>query len=204
MPGRNAKPIGLHLAEGNPNRLTKAEIAARQEGEVKLGEKDLDKLKLPAFVRKDKAAAKLWRELIKEYKLAAKQGVELLTSSDVGMLALYCKTFSEYERLQEKYQQIDQVQIDESVFDELIGNAEAATEAEAKAIRYLSQLASLEGALKIETAINKKMDMLLKMQDRLFLNPLAKVKNVPQPKKEVKQSAMAEFMNRRAGGGHAP
>jgi len=37
--------------------------------------------------------------------------------------------------------------------------------------------------LRIETAINKKMDMLIKMQDRLFLNPLAKVKNVPKKEK---------------------
>jgi len=204
MPGRNAKPIGLHLAAGNPSHLTKAEIEARQQAEVKLGEKDLAKLKKPSFVSKDKNANKLWNELIKEYKSAAAQGVELLTSSDVGMLALYCKTFSEYERLQEKYQQIERIQIDEDLLDDLIGKVEAAVETEAKALRYLSQLASLEGALKIETAINKKMDMLLKMQDRLFLNPLAKVKNVPKPREEKSESPMAKFMKRKAGGGHAP
>ncbi|MFB0845754.1 terminase [Paenibacillus oleatilyticus] len=204
MGGRHAKPVALHLAEGNPNRLTKEQIKQRQEAEVKLGEKELAKLKKPGFVSKDKAANKLWNELIKEYKSAAAQGVELLTSSDVGTLALYCKTYSEYERLLDKYQQIERIQIDEDLLDDLIGNAEAAIEAEAKALRYLSQLASLEGVLKIETAINKKMDMLLKLQDRLFLNPLAKIKNVPKPKKEEKKSAMAQFMNRRAGGGHAP
>ncbi|MDT2245974.1 hypothetical protein P7H16_01645 [Paenibacillus larvae] len=41
MAGRHAKPIALHLAEGNPNRLTKEEIKQRQEAEVKLGEQDL-------------------------------------------------------------------------------------------------------------------------------------------------------------------
>ena len=202
MPGRNAKPIGLHLAAGNPSHLTKAEIEARKAAEVKLGEKDLAKLKKPSFVSKDKNANKLWNELIKEYRSAAAQGVELLTSSDVGALALYCKTYSEYERLLERYQQIDQIQIDSDVFGELIERAEV--EYEARALRYLSQLASLEGALKIETAINKKMDMLLKLQDRLFLNPLAKVKNVPKPKEEKSESPMAKFMKRKAGGGHAP
>ncbi|QMV44459.1 P27 family phage terminase small subunit [Cohnella cholangitidis] len=200
MAGRNAKPINLHLAEGNPNRLTKEQIKARQESEVKLGELDLKKLKKPAFVANDKSAAKIWNELIKEYKSAAEQGVELLTSSDVGMLAMYCKTFSEYERLIDAYQKIREIEIDDIAFRELIKSAEFASEAEAEAMRYLSQLASLEGILKIETAVNKKMDMLLKMQDRLFLNPLAKVKNVPKPKKEDKKSAMAQFMNRRAGG----
>lgn len=202
MPGRNAKPVGLHLAQGNPSHLTKSEIEARQAAEVKLGEQDLAKIKKPTFVAKDKVASKHWSALIKEYKAAAVQGVELLTSSDIGMLALYCKTYSEYERLQDKYKQIDDIQIDSDVLDDLIGRVEIEIEADAKALRYLSQLASLEGALKIETAINKKMDMLLKMQDRLFLNPLAKVKNVPKPKEDKKESPMAKFMKRKAGGGN--
>jgi phage terminase small subunit len=198
MAGRNAKSIGLHLAEGNPSHLTKAEIEARKEAEVKLGEKDLAKLKRPAFVTKDKAAAKLWKSLIDEYKLAAKQGVELLTSSDVGMLALYCKTFSEYERLLEAYQRIDQIATDtDSLYKYILEQDDYVM----KAMAALADLASIDGILKIETAINKKMDMLLKMQDRLFLNPLAKVKNVPQPKKEAPKSRMGEFMNRRGAHG---
>lgn len=199
MPGRNAKSIGLHLAEGNPSHLTKAEIAARQGAEVKLGEKDLEKLKLPPFVRRDKVAAKLWRELIKEYKSAAKQGVELLTSSDIGMLGLYCKTFSEYERLLEAYQRVDRIaENTDALYDYILQQDEFVI----KAMSQIAQLASIDGILKIETAINKKMDMLIKMQDRLFLNPLAKVKNVPKPKDKPKESKMAQFMNRRTGGGH--
>ncbi|OAS21148.1 terminase [Paenibacillus oryzisoli] len=201
MGGRHAKPIGLHLAEGNPNNLTKQQIEDRQAAEVKLGKHELAKLKKPGFVSKDKAASKIWNDLVKEYKSAADQGVELLTSSDIGVLALYCKTFSEYEKLLVQYQRIENIVIDEHILDEYISRAEEVSEVNYKALRYLSQLASLEGVLKIETAINKKMDMLLKMQDRLFLNPLAKVKNVPKPAgKEKKESAMAQFMNRRAGG----
>lgn len=199
MGGRNAKPIGLHLAEGNPNRLTKEQIKARQDSEVKLGKHELEKLKKPSFVSKDKIANRTWNDLIKEYKSAAEQGIELLTSSDVGMLAMYCKTYSEYERMLVHYQRLENVVIDEHILDEYISRAEDVDEVNYKALRYLSQLATVEGILKIETAINKKMDMLLKMQDRLFLNPLAKVKNVPKPKKEEKKSAMAQFMNKRAG-----
>ncbi len=84
--------------------------------------------------------------------------------------------------------------------DEYINSAEDANEVNLKALRYLSQLASIEGILKLETAINKKMDMLLKLQDRLFLNPLAKVKNVPKPKKEEKpQSRFSKFSGGRSG-----
>lgn len=199
MGGRNAKPIGLHLAEGNPNRLTKEQIEARKESEVKLGEQDLKKLRKPSFVSKDKIANKLWNELIKEYASAAEQGAELLTSSDVGALALYCKTHSEYERLLAAYQRVDSIAADT---DQLYKYILEQDNYVMKAMAAIADLASIDGILKIETAINKKMDMLLKLQDRLFLNPLAKVKNVPKPKKEGKKSRMAEFMNRRAGGGH--
>jgi phage terminase small subunit len=199
MPGRNAKSIGLHLAEGNPSHLTKEEIAARQEAEVKLGETELKKLRKPSFVTRDKIANKLWNELIKEYQIAAKQGVELLTSSDVGMLALYCKTYSEYERLLGAYQRIDRIaENTDALYDYILAQDDFAI----KAMTQIAQLASIDGILKIETAINKKMDMLLKMQDRLFLHPLAKVKNVPKPKQEKKESKMAQFMSRKAGGGH--
>jgi hypothetical protein len=54
-----------------------------------------------------------------------------------------------------------------------------------KVRKQLRDLFSINAILTIETAINKKMDMLIKMEDRLFLNPLAKIKNVP--KKEVKE-----------------
>ncbi|GBF73065.1 terminase [Paenibacillus sp. 598K] len=203
MPGRNAKPVALHVAEGNPNRLTKEQIAQRQEAEIKLGEADLKKLKRPKFVRDDKIANKLWGELIKMYEASAKQGVSLLTSSDVGTLALYCKTYSEYEQLLVHHQRISEIAIDEQLLHDYLDRYEEADEINLKALRYLSQLAAVEGILKVETAINKKMDMLLKMQDRLFLNPLAKVKNVPAPPKKKDTSAMSKFLNRRAGG-HAP
>lgn len=203
MPGRHARPVALHLAEGNPNRLTKAEIKARQEAEIKLGENDLSKLRMPAYVRNDKTAAKLWRELIKEYKSAAAQGVELLTSSDVGLLGRYCKTFSEYERLLEAHQRIEKIAEDTSNLNHFIQQQEDFV---AEAMSQLAQLASIDGILKVERAINQKMDQLVKMEDRLFLNPLAKVKNIPKQAKEPPKSRMAQFLNRHAaaGGGHAP
>ncbi|MNW42922.1 hypothetical protein D3C74_201070 [compost metagenome] len=192
--GRNAKPVSLHIAQGNPNRLTKEEIAARSENEVKLGKTELDNVKPPSFVKDDTVAYSYWKQLIKEYKEAAKQGIDLLTTSDVNLLALYCRTYSEYEKLLKQYQKIEKIAIDDYVFEEYFESLQAQAEANdqdvneygLRAMKYISQLASIDGVLKIETAINKKMDMLIKMQDRLFLNPLAKVKNVPKPKKDDK------------------
>jgi phage terminase small subunit len=154
--GRNAKAVALHLAQGNPNRLTKEEIEVRKETELKLGKNELDKIKPPQFVENDAVAFKYWKQHIKEYKDAAKNGIEVLTTSDAGMLAQYCKTQSEYENLLRVREHIQDVDFD--------------------------------NILKFETAINKKMDMLIKMQDRLFLNPLAKIKNVPKREKPKPQN----------------
>ncbi|MET3937196.1 phage terminase small subunit [Paenibacillus sp. PvP094] len=206
--GRNAKPVGLHIAEGNPNRLTKAQLQARQEGEVKLGKTELEKLKPPVFVKDDTVAFSHWKQCMKDYKAAAAEGVNLLSSSDVGLLGMYCRTYSEYEKLLKQYQKIERISIEDYVFDEyfeeLTRKAEESeqdlNEYGLRAQKYLSQLASIEGILKIETAVNKKMDMLLKMQDRLFLNPLSKVKNVPKPKeKEKPPSKFGKFGGNRSG-----
>nr|WP_330164914.1 terminase [Paenibacillus macerans] len=200
--------MSLHLAQGNPNRLTKEEIQQRKESEIKLGKTELDRMKPPSFVKNDTVAYSYWKQLIKEYKEAAKQGIELLTSSDVSLLALYCRTYSEYEKLLKQYQKIETIAIDDDVFEEYFESLQAQAEENEqdineyglRAMKYISQLASLEGVLKIETAINKKMDMLIKMQDRLFLNPLAKVKNVPKPKeKEKPASKFSKFGGGRSG-----
>lgn len=184
--GRNGKPIDLHLAAGNPNRLTKEQIRQRKDGEIKLGKSELDKLKPPEFVKNDTIAYTHWKQCMKEYKAAAEQDINLLSSSDVGVLAMYCKTYAEYERLHKSYQTIDKIAYDGEFLDEYI---EDSAEFDRKVKKQLRAMVAVDGLLRIETAINKKMDMLLKMQDRLFLNPLAKVKNVPKPKEKEKPAS---------------
>ena len=156
--GRNAKSVDLHIAEGNPNRLTKEELRRRKEAEVKLGATDLTKIKPPSFVENDVVAFKRWKQCLKDYKDATKNGIEILTSSDVGTLALYCKAWSEHEMLLNLHK-------DDHTLDQ---------------------------SLKLQTAINKKRDLLVKMEDRLFLNPLAKVKNVPKREPKKPENPMEE------------
>lgn len=193
---KHAQPIDILTANGRKH-LTKSEIQHRKESEVKLGKSELDKLKPPVFVKNDAVAFSYWKQHLKEYKSAAEQGIEILTSSDVGMLALYCKTYAEYERLLRAYQRIDDIAADAEPLEEYLNNS---AEFDYKARQQLTNLLSIDGLLKIETAINKKMDMLIKMQDRLFLNPLAKVKNVPKPKKDEKPvSKFAKFGGDRSG-----
>lgn len=184
MAGRHASPIQLHMQNGNKRHLTKAEIEHRQKSEIRLGD---SKLKCPDFVKNDIGAYKKWKEVTKLYK-----DVDFVSSGDVGLLARYCKTFSEYLILQKSYQRTSDIHydckdleeaIDGDYYDEETDKVKALFSSKVK--KQLRDMFSIGALMAIETAINKKMDMLIKMEDRLFLNPLAKIKNVP--KKEVKE-----------------
>jgi phage terminase small subunit len=171
---------------------TKAEKEAKKELEIKLGLTDLDKIKPPEFVRGDAIAFKYWKQHIKEYKDAAANKIEVLSSSDIGMLALYCKTYADYERLLKAYQTIDNIAYDSEKLDSYI---EESDEFNFKVKQQLRSMIAVDGLFRIETAINKKMDMLIKMQDRLFLNPLARVRNVPRKEAEKKTNPLEEKYN---------
>lgn len=182
MPGRNAKPIGLQLLEGNPNRLTKEEIENRKASEIKLGS---DKFTAPDFIKEDHLAFMKWKALVKEYNLAKDKGIDLVSSTDAGLLARYCKTYSEYRSLVEHRKNIENIEYLDSEALELL--EEETSETRAKILfNKMNYIISVDGVLKLETAINKKQDMLIKMEDRLFLTPLSKIKNVGRPL-EVKE-----------------
>jgi phage terminase small subunit len=172
--GRNAKPISI-LKQTGKKHLTKAEIKQREESEIKFGD---NKLTCPEFVKNDIVAYSKWNEVTSLYK-----GVDFVSSGDSGLLARYCMTFSEYQTLLKHRQNINRIDIDfGEARDDLEENM--AESAAARLIAKVEYMLSIDGLLSIETAINKKMDMLIKMEDRLFLNPLAKVKNVPKKEKE--------------------
>ena len=174
MAGRHAQPVEMLLVNGKKH-LTKDEIQQRRQSEVKFGS---DRLVCPAYVRKDPVAHSKWREIVKEYKQAAEMKINLVTSSDVGILAMYCKTYSEYQMLLSAQQRIQQIHYDSSELEDYISGED---EFPYKVKKQLRDLFSISAILTVETAINKKMEMLLKMEDRLFLNPLAKLKNIPKP-----------------------
>lgn len=168
MAGRHAKPIQLHLQEGKKH-LTKAEIEHRKESEVRLGDK---KMKCPDFVKDDVFAYKKWKELVKLYA-----DIDFVSSGDIGMLARYCMTFSQYLKLLERLKRIKDIAQEPDDVEEYIYNSE---EFNARIKRQLTDMVSTDGVLRIEKAVNQKLDILIKMEDRLFLNPVAKVKNIPK------------------------
>jgi phage terminase small subunit len=155
--GRNAKPIQLHLVDGNPNRLTKRQIADRKSSEIKIGEK---KLRPPDFIKADPVALKKFREVVRLYS-----DIDFITSADACIIGRYCKTFSEYVR------------------------------AVAERDNYL--LGDIDDTKKLDDAVNKKNELMTRLEDRIFLNALSRVKNVPkkEKKKEVSPLERAGFGN---------
>lgn len=79
MAGRNRKPIDLHLAEGNPSHLTKAEIEERKEQELNV---PFTNVKAPSYLNKDQK---------KKFKDISDKLVKLgiMTELDVDCLARY-------------------------------------------------------------------------------------------------------------------
>lgn len=178
--GRNAQPIEILQANGRKH-LTRAEIEKRKQSEIKVGD---SKLKCPDFVKKDIVAYKKWKEILKIYK-----EVDFVSSGDTGLLARYCMTFSEYESLlgaRERIAASNSITIEDKseICADFALEGSYTIDQVKKIINIVEYYVSLNGQLDVETAINKKMDMLIKMEDRLFLNPLAKVKNVPKKQKD--------------------
>lgn len=174
--GRRAKPIEMHMLEGNKSHLTKAEIEFRKKNEIKVGEQ---KLICPVYVKENKEAYKKWKEVIKIY-----DGITFISSGDNGLLGRYCMAFAEYIDLVEHRKNIQK--IDEIDISKLSGMLDNELDVGlAKLIKKSNYLISVNGLLALDKSINAKMETLLKMEDRLFLNPLAKVKNIP--KKEEKE-----------------
>lgn len=183
--GRPAQPVELHLLKGNIRHLTKAEIEERKKAQVQLGE---HRLVCPAYVKANKAAHRKWKEIAKLYK-----DIDFVSSADVGMMARYCVAFAEYLDLVGHRAKVAAIEIDVD---------DAADAVEALAVKYgtrraerlfakVEYLLSVNGLLAIDKAINAKMQTLVQMEDRLFLNPLAKVRNIPK-REEPQKDPLAD------------
>lgn len=102
-------------------------------------------------------AERKWKEIINLYESA---GISFVSSSDIGIISRYCLTYQEY---------LDAQNILSTLSSDVI-------------TIYLDP----DMYIKFQNNINKKNDLLTKLEDRLFLNPLSKIKTVP-PKEGKKE-----------------
>lgn len=183
--GRNAKPIDLIMDDGNKRHLTKAEIEHRKNTEIRFGN---DKLVCPKHIKNNKNAYAKWKELIRLYK-----DFNFVASGDIGMLGRYCMAYSEYLDLIERRAIINQlsINIEEHYYiEEELKDAGVPEKRIEKMIEKYEFILSIGGLIALDKAINAKMDALVKMEDRLFLNPLAKIKNVPKKPPEEEKTEL--------------
>jgi phage terminase small subunit len=180
--GRNGQPIDLLVAKGKKH-LTAKEKELRKKAEIKFGGRAIA---CPDYVLKNDVALDKWAEISALY-----EGFDFVSAGDSGLIARYCMTYSEYLDLIQAFQRVKEVHYDCDELDEAINGTyiDEDTEREkqlfsAKVKKQLRDLFAISALLTIETAINQKMKMLIAMEDRLFLNPLAKVKNIPKQKAE--------------------
>lgn len=80
---------------------------------------------------------------------------EFISAADETLINRYCLTFSEYQQLLE-FKRKGKNGRRKLTFDEM---------------------------LKLDSRIDRKQELLVKMEDRLFLNPVARIKNVPKKEK---------------------
>lgn len=156
MAGRPAKPIDLHLVEGKKH-LTKREIAERKKQESSL--KSNTTFRPNEKVKNNPVALKMFKKLKKLY---AK--IDYVEGLDENIINRYCLLTAESSAL-------------ETLLTKMNEDVENCEE-------YTDRISLYKSIAGIERDLNQNRNMLLKIEDRLFLNPTSRVKNVPKKQEE--------------------
>jgi len=157
MAGRPSKPIELILLEGKTH-LTKKQIAEREAKENSL--KSDSPYQPNKKVKNNPVALEMFMKLQKLYKK-----IDYVDGLDENIINRYCLLTAEVDSMEILLQRM------ESDIDKC--------ETSAQMVTMYKSISGMEGNL------NRSRDMLLKMEDRLFLNPTARVKNVPKKQEKL-------------------
>jgi phage terminase small subunit len=172
--GRPRKPIAL-LKQEKKTHLTKKQIAERENSEVRLGSKFFD---IPEQIKNNLVAYKKWQEVMGVF-----EGTDYISSSDISHLTRYCITWSEWVRLCETRDRLCSLSVNWSEYSNVL--PEDFQEAIEKAL-------SLSADLQLETQINKKNELLIKMEDRSLMNISAKLKGTPNKEPKPKRTPLQQ------------
>jgi len=147
---------------------TKAEKKIRSECEKKLQ----TDLKIVAFTetKNNIEAYKIFRSLKKIYNQ-----IEFVDGCDNFTINRYCVLSAECKSIELQYAKVEK-DIDE-------------------AAEVMQRIDLYKILSNFEFALNKKRDMLLKLEDRMFLNPASRIKSVPKkPKEDAPKSKFDKFV----------
>lgn len=148
--GRNAKPTDLLLVEGKTH-LTKEQIAKRKSQEIKLKNQNI---RADPMVLEDKRALKEFKNLKKLY-----EEIDFIGTLDSHIINQYCLSVSELDDL-----------------TYVLG----ATRKDMRSEDPLAKKEAIGNFLALDTEIRLKRSEIVKLSDRLYLNPVARTKNLPK------------------------
>lgn len=175
MAGRPSKPVQLIKLEGNKDRRTKAELEHREQMEKKL--KTGTAFREEPATKADPVAHKEFLRLRKLYK-----EIEFVEGLDQATINRYCQLKGQEDFLQQLYNQVK--------------------EAIEKSKQLSKKLSYYDELKEIITKQNQVRDKMLKLEDRLFLNPVARMRSIPKkPKEKKEESPMAKFLKSRGTDG---
>ncbi|QKS71916.1 P27 family phage terminase small subunit [Paenalkalicoccus suaedae] len=174
MAGRPSKPTQLIKLEGNKDRRTKAELEHREKVEKSL--QTGTSFREEATTKADPVAHKEFLRLRKLFK-----GIEFVEGLDQATINRYCQLKSTEQMLQELY-----IEVNEKM----------------QSYKQVSKRLSLYDDLKdIISKQNQVRDKMLKLEDRLFLNPVARMRSIPKdPDKGKPASPMQKFLDKKRNG----
>jgi len=170
MAGRNTMPIDVLKQKGKSHHVTKEEENQRRQSENKIKKLDLDGLKnvkMPTKVKDDLKAAEYWNLQFKHYVEAAERGIYILALSDIDIFTEYCIVSSRLDKINKRLNSI--------VNDDDYANVD------------------IDMINKFEIASNRLLKNKIVLSDKLFLNPIARIKNVPTAEIE-KEKTEEEMM----------
>ena len=170
---RPSKPAALIEAEGNTNHRTKAELEYRKNAEKALytGEKfkEINQVKNNPIAHK---------EFLRLKRLYSK--VSFMDALDQQIINRYCLEVANVQKLQDLAEKMEK-KIDDCE--------------ELDAGKLVQLYKSISG---IHAQIQSCKNLLLKYEDRLFLNPMGRIKSIPKkPPKDEKKGGINTFMAKR-------
>ena len=168
------RPLPLQLYDAKKAKPSKAVHKARKDAELRIGD---DNYQMPPELYGDVDAMSEWDRITKLYK---KAGLRITSNSDTNILSRYCITNSEYLDLKKQQPEIP-TKIAQTTYSPQ-GNEQ---------IKETEEF--LEWKQR-DTIIMKKMDILMKLEDRLFLSPLAKFKYIPMIVKKDKKKEELDML----------
>ncbi len=169
MPGRPAKNIDWHIANGNRRHLTNDEIESRSEHEASI-RSGVRNFKASEQVMKNMVALNQFKKLKRLFRC-----IKCIEGMDENIINRYCLLFAEAEALEKLL----------LTMNDDVDNCEDFND-------RLSLYKAISGT---QAGLNKSRDMLLKIEDRLLLNPTSRIKNVPPMPKKQGEDPNAELFD---------